>query len=103
MNRFVPVLPAAELAEGQGRSIEVEGRRIAIFHLGGEFFALDGRCPHRGGPVGEGWIEGGRVYCPLHGWSFDISTGACLDHRWKRLAKFATRVSNGMVEVELPS
>lgn len=74
---FVDVAEASSLSPGQGRSIEVQGRRLALFNVGGKFFAIDDTCPHRGGPLGAGWLEGCQVYCPLHGWAFDVTNGNC--------------------------
>lgn len=64
----------------EGGSIVVklsDGREIAIFNVDGHFFALDNACPHMGGPLGEGCLEGHRVVCPWHGWEFDVRSGAC--------------------------
>lgn len=64
----------------EGRAIIVrgpEGMEIALFKNEGEIFALDNICPHMGGPLGEGEIEGSIVTCPWHGWQFDIKSGAC--------------------------
>ena len=51
-------------------------RRIALYHTPLGFFATDGTCPHRGGPLGEGDIIGDEIVCPWHFWSFDVTTGA---------------------------
>ena len=53
----------------------VDGKVLAIFNLDGKFYCLDGRCSHKGGPLGEGEIEGTTVTCPWHGSKFDITTG----------------------------
>lgn len=67
-----------QLAEGEASVVYLEdGRQVALFHLDGQFYAMDNSCPHRGGPLGEGEIEGGLVACPWHGWQFDIKTGQC--------------------------
>ena len=63
------------IAEGTGIAVSVGGREIAVFNLGGEFYAIDNTCPHRGGGLGEGAVEGENVICPLHGWEFNIKTG----------------------------
>lgn len=52
-------------------------RLAALFNVDGEIFALDNVCPHAGGPLGEGSLEGTIVTCPWHGWSFDVKTGEC--------------------------
>jgi nitrite reductase (NADH) small subunit len=60
-----------------GSAIErVAGDRVlAIFHVDGAVYALDGVCPHQGGPLGEGQLCGAIVTCPWHGWQFDVRTG----------------------------
>ena len=61
---------------GQGRCFIIEGREIAVFRSrGGEIFAVENKCPHRGGPLAEGIIGNGVVVCPLHGHKFDLRTG----------------------------
>jgi nitrite reductase/ring-hydroxylating ferredoxin subunit len=50
-------------------------RVIALFNVDGTLFALDGVCPHQGGPLGEGELCGSIVTCPWHGWQFDVRTG----------------------------
>lgn len=54
----------------------VEGRIVAWFNVAGEIHALDGICPHQGGPLGRGRLAGSVVTCPWHGWQFDVRTGA---------------------------
>ncbi len=53
----------------------VDGYVIALFNIDGTFYALDGVCPHQGGPLGRGELEGCIVTCPWHGWQFDVRTG----------------------------
>ena len=56
------------------------GQEIALFHTEEGFYAIENACPHMGGPLSEGLVEGGCVSCPWHGWEFDIKTGACTNH-----------------------
>src|SRR5678816_1911541 len=77
MSEFISVGEAASFKPGTGRTVHVRGRDLAVYHLEGEFFALDDQCPHRGGPLGAGVLDRGEVVCPLHGWGFDPRTGAC--------------------------
>jgi len=74
------VASSVELNPGNGKVIIVEGRPIALFNLGGEFVALDNRCPHRGGSLGEGEIKGDIVICPWHGWEFNCNTGKAIEN-----------------------
>ncbi len=64
-----------EFAEGCRRVVRAEGRRIAIFRVDGELFALDDACPHMGASLADGRVDGRRVVCAWHGWSFDLVTG----------------------------
>ena len=71
--------PAANIPAGQGRVYEVEGERIAVFRTrGGDVYAVQAECPHRGGPLADGLLGGTTLICPLHSWKFDIKTGAAL-------------------------
>lgn len=72
------VARAAELPPGSAQCVEVEGRRIALFNVGGRILAVDDTCTHRGGPLSEGDVEGGRVTCPWHGAQFDLESGTVL-------------------------
>ncbi len=54
---------------------EVDGVAICLARLNGDLSALDNWCPHRRGPLGQGWIDGGAVVCPWHSWAFDLKSG----------------------------
>jgi nitrite reductase/ring-hydroxylating ferredoxin subunit len=102
MSRFVPVAKVDELPPGSGREFTIEGRIVAVFRVGQEFHALDGICPHAGGPLGDGVLQGCIVTCPWHGWQFDVSTGThCLNERLRQTT-YSTRVIDGELQVELP-
>lgn len=60
---------------GQVQEIEVGDETICLANVNGELSALDNWCPHRRGPLGQGWIEGNAVICPWHSWAFDVKTG----------------------------
>jgi nitrite reductase/ring-hydroxylating ferredoxin subunit len=75
MATFVTVARTDELAPGQGKLVEVNHKRLALFNVEGRYFAIDDVCPHRGGPLSEGELEGGAVVCPWHGSMFDLATG----------------------------
>lgn len=75
MSRFVKVATRSEIPEGVGHCVEVEGKRIAIFCVGGRYFAIDEECTHQGGPLSEGLVEGEEVECSWHGARFNLRTG----------------------------
>jgi nitrite reductase (NADH) small subunit len=62
---------------GEGRAVEIDGRRVAVFQTRTGWYALDQRCPHRGGPLADGIVADGCVTCPLHDRRFDLATGRC--------------------------
>lgn len=76
--RTVPVAPSSDVVEGHARVFEVDGLRIAVCRAGGKVYAVEDRCTHDDGPLGDGHIEGHSVECPRHGARFDIRTGAVL-------------------------
>ena len=72
----VPLGPVDQIPVGQGRTFVVDFRQIAIFRLrDGSLRALDAVCPHRGGPLADGLIDNRVVICPLHGFTYDLTTG----------------------------
>jgi nitrite reductase/ring-hydroxylating ferredoxin subunit len=75
---------------------------IALFHVDGRFYALDGICPHAGGPLGEGTLCGGIVTCPWHGWQFDVTTGRHASNARLQHAAFGVKVEGNDVYVEIP-
>jgi len=75
MANFVKIAQTSEIPAGQGKCVEVDGKRIAIFNVDGAFYAVDDVCKHQGGPLGEGELNGKIVTCPWHGWEYDVTTG----------------------------
>jgi nitrite reductase/ring-hydroxylating ferredoxin subunit len=73
--RWVRIADVAECPPGTSLEAIVEDRVIALFNVDGSFFALDGVCPHQGGPLGKGQLSGCIVTCPWHGWQFDVRSG----------------------------
>jgi nitrite reductase/ring-hydroxylating ferredoxin subunit len=72
---FVKVLSMAQLPAESAVKVQVGGLPIALCHAGGEVHALWGICPHQGGPLGYGTINGESISCPWHGWEFNCVTG----------------------------
>jgi len=72
-----PVVVADELQEGVGTALTVNGTEVAVFRCRSQLYGLQNRCPHAGGSLAAGVVEGDEVICPLHGYRFNIRTGAC--------------------------
>jgi nitrite reductase (NADH) small subunit len=74
----VAVCQTWDIPVGLGRSFRVADKLIAVFQArDGKFFAVDGTCPHKGGPLADGMVVGHQVVCPLHAFRFAADTGAC--------------------------
>jgi len=75
MSGLVKMATLSELPPGGSKEVEHDGRIYALFNVDGKISAIDGICPHQGGPLAEGPLEGTLVSCPWHGWQFDVQTG----------------------------
>ncbi|HVN81060.1 MAG TPA: non-heme iron oxygenase ferredoxin subunit [Terriglobia bacterium] len=78
MAELIRVAGVQEIAPNTALAVEVKGQPIAIFNVGGNYYAIGDTCTHRGGPLSQGVIEGSTVTCPWHGATFDITTGKVL-------------------------
>lgn len=101
MGRRVRVAAVADVPAGTGRVVEAGGRTLALFNVGGTFHALDNACPHRGGPLGEGDLDGPLVVCPWHAWRWDVTTGANANNPAVTVARLPVSVEAGTVFVEM--
>lgn len=102
MAGFVKVAQSDEIAPGQGKMIEVGGKKIALFNVEGAFYAIDDTCTHRGGPLSEGSLEGTEVTCPWHGAIYDVSTGEVVSPPAPTgVARYNVRVEGTAIEVEV--
>jgi nitrite reductase/ring-hydroxylating ferredoxin subunit len=99
----VPVEVAAarveELPVGPGRLLVAAGRRVAVGNAGGELFALDDTCLHRGGSLACGHLDGEVLVCPMHWWRYDVRSGRRLGRPELRLRRYPVRVVDGEVRV----
>lgn len=75
MAGFVKVGTLDDWAPGTVRMVEVNGKEIAVYNVGGKIHATTNICPHQGGPLAEGMLEGTTIVCPWHAWTFDVRTG----------------------------
>ncbi len=92
-----------ELGPGESKAVTVEGKRIALFNVEGTYHAIDDACPHRGGPLSEGEIEGSVVICPWHTARFDVTTGQVLSPPASRgVACYKVAVEGSQIRLELP-
>lgn len=109
------VCPASELAPGERRIVDLDGRSVGLFNVGGEFYALHNGCPHKGGALAEGPVcgttlptggtdfvygrDGTIVRCAWHGWEFDIATGRAVADPRFHARTYRVVVEDGVVVV----
>jgi nitrite reductase/ring-hydroxylating ferredoxin subunit len=101
MGEFVRVAGTAEVKAGSGIVAEVSGKTVAIFNIDGTFHAIDNTCVHRGGPLGEGDVEGNIVTCPWHGWQYRLTTGECVKNPSAKVEVYQVKVEGNDVKVLL--
>jgi nitrite reductase/ring-hydroxylating ferredoxin subunit len=102
MARFVKLATLQELPIGGAKEVEFEGRVYALFNVDGEISVIDGICPHQGGPLAEGDVEGTTVTCPWHGWQFDVRTGKTPLGPKIKQATFEVKIEGQDVMVAVP-
>lgn len=102
MTQRVRIASTTDVPSGEGREFVAGGRIVALFHTQDGFHAMDGICPHAGGPLAQGRMNGCVVTCPWHGWQFDVTTGRhCLNAQLQH-PSFPVTVENNDVFVDLP-
>jgi nitrite reductase/ring-hydroxylating ferredoxin subunit len=89
-----------EVAVGEARVVEVGGRTVALCNVEGSLYAVDNVCPHRGGPLGEGDLDGRVLTCPWHAWRWDVTTGANVNNPAVTLRCFPVTVEGQGIFVE---
>ncbi len=103
MAKWVRICGIAEAPE-PGKVIEAnveEGIQVCVANLNGELMALDNICPHRQGPLGQGWIEGEAVVCPWHSWAFNLRSGVSEYPANERVGAFSIKVEGADVLVKI--
>jgi nitrite reductase/ring-hydroxylating ferredoxin subunit len=100
MAEFVTIAQTTEIAEGEMVQVELGDSIIAVANVDGAFHAFDAECPHAGGPLDEGELEGETVVCPWHGGEFDVKTGEVLaPPPMEALTTFEVRVDGTNIQI----
>jgi len=102
--RWLRIAACDQIPPKEGRAVQIGSRDLALFNLGDDrFLAVDGKCPHQGGPLCDGIVAGDTVVCPLHAWKVNLVSGnverpaamkACVH-------TYPTRVTDGVVLIEI--
>jgi nitrite reductase (NADH) small subunit len=75
MPQWIRIASLSDCPPGTARELVAGERIVALYNVDGTLYALDGVCPHQGGPLGRGTLQGCIVTCPWHGWQFDVRDG----------------------------
>lgn len=102
MMPLVKVKPLSEIPPGSVIEFEANGATYAVCNVDGKLHCVDGVCPHAGGPLGQGNLNGNFLTCPWHGWEFDCRTGMNADEEDATLQTFAVTVQQGTVLIDIP-
>lgn len=101
MVRWIEVGSVSDCPPGSIVEVVADDRIVALANVEGQWFALDGICPHQGGPLGQGELRGSVVTCPWHGWQFDVCTGRHTINAGITQPQLPVRVVGDAVEVGL--
>lgn len=100
---YIPIAAETDVPPGRRLFVEIDGQPIVVFNIAGEYFAVDDRCTHDDGPLGEGEVEGLEVICPRHGARFDLRSGKALTlPAVVDIRSYPVRVVAGQIEIGLP-
>ena len=102
MTEFRKAAKTEDVPAGQRKMVKVGGKRIALFNIDGNYYAIDDTCTHKGGPLSEGQVAGTTVTCPWHRSSFDLRTGDAMTPPAEvGVSTYNVRVVDDDIEIEI--
>ncbi len=90
--KFVKVATIRDIPPGHGKMVIAHGKPMALFNVEGQFYAINQICPHMGGPLSEGTLQGKVVTCPWHKWSYYVDTGLPDHERGHSVAAYEVKI-----------
>ena len=102
MSNFIPIARTNDIPSGERKRIEVNGKRITLFNINGEYYAINDTCPHKGtAPLIRGTLDGVGIKCPNHGYRFDLKTGECNVDPIFNANTYPVKVKDGNILLDL--
>jgi len=98
---LVRAAAVGEIPAGTIREVTVAGKPVAVANVGGQFYAINNTCLHRGGPLGDGVLDGKVVTCPWHGWQYDVTTGKVMQNPSVGVDSYPIEVRGGEIFVDI--
>jgi nitrite reductase/ring-hydroxylating ferredoxin subunit len=96
----VTVGNVAALPEGRGATVKLKsGGELALFNVGGKFYAIENFCPHKGAPLADSRLYGNIVECNLHGWRFDVRNGECFTKKGCSIESYEVLIEDEMIKI----
>lgn len=100
MEGYTRVAATGDLAPGTAKLVVLGDKEIALYNVGGKYYATANTCPHQGGPLAEGTLDGSVVTCPWHMWTWDVTNGSCKINPRAQVACYEVRVEGADVFVK---
>ncbi len=102
MSKWIEIGKLEDIPLRGARVLKTEGGDIAVFRSADDrVFALDDRCPHRGGPLSQGMVHGWKVTCPLHNWVIELANGKAVSPDEGCATKYPVRIKAGVISLQL--
>ena len=101
MGEFHTVCRAGDVVEGEGKTVPVGNKLIAVFRVNERFFAIDDVCPHMGASLSGGYVENGIVTCPWHAWRFRLNDGAWADNPRVKIGCYPVRIDGELIQIQV--
>ncbi len=101
MTRLIKAAEKYELTDGKAKTVNADGRNIALFRIKNEYYAVANACIHRGGPLGEGELNDYQVTCPWHGWKYDVRNGSFTVIPTLKIKTYKVKEENGGIYIEV--
>jgi nitrite reductase/ring-hydroxylating ferredoxin subunit len=91
---------AEDVPAGRGATVELaDGTELALYNIGGKFYAIENFCPHRGAPLADGQLCGHVIECDWHGWRFDVRNGQCLTTESGHVEAYEVVLEDGLIKI----
>lgn len=98
--KIVTVGKTENLPEGRGATVKLKsGAEVALFNAAGKFYAIENFCPHKGVPIADSRLYGNIVECDLHGWRFDVRTGACFTKKNCSIEAYEVLIEDDFIKI----
>lgn len=98
--RKITVGKTSDVPENRGATVKLkDGSEVALFNVGGKFYAIENFCPHKAYPLADSTLDGSEVECELHGWRFNVRTGECFTKKKCSIESYQVVIEDEMIKI----